>query len=151
MKAVILAAATNCILAAEAWAQPAPDPAKEVDSYLNSLVAENKLSGVVLVAKNGVTIASKAAGIANKATNAPIDLNTKFNLGSMNKMFTAVAIGDNNLGGKRSVGHNGGFPGIAANFEMFPESGYTAVELMNTDPPAMMPIAKAIRELIPAK
>jgi hypothetical protein len=34
---------------------------------------------------------------------------------------------------------------------MYPESGYTAVELMNTDPPALMPIAKAIRERIPAK
>src|ERR1041384_6622391 len=59
--------------------------------------------------------------------------------------------GDNALGGKHSVGHNGGFPGIAANFEMYPESGYTAVELMNADPPSLMPIAKAIRERIPAK
>jgi CubicO group peptidase (beta-lactamase class C family) len=363
MKKVILAAATNCILMLAAPAQSVPDLAKELGGYFDSLVAENKLSGVVLVAKNGVTVASKAAGIANKATNAPIDLNTKFNLGSMNKMFTAVAIaqlaqagklsfadnvgkhlpdypnrevadkvtihqllthtsgmgmyfgekfaaqreklltvaahlplfagdplafapgekfqysnagymllgaviekvsgqdyysyvrehiykpagmndtgfyepgtqipnlaigytkmspdgkpmeevrdnngirevkggpagggfstapdlvkfqqalfsyklldkahtelvttgkvegprgmgkygygfGDNDLGGKHSVGHNGGFPGIAANFEMYPESGYTAVELMNTDPPSLMPIAKAIRERIPAK
>ena len=360
---MILAAATNCILALATLAQPAPDLAGELDSYFGSLVAENKLSGVVLVAKDGVTVASKAAGIANKATNASIDLNTKFNLGSMNKMFTAVAIaqlaqagklsftdsvgkhlpdypnkevaekvtihhllthtsgmgmywndkfmaqreklltvaahlplfagdplafapggkfqysnagymllgaiieklsgqdyysyvqehiykpagmndtgfyelgkgipnlaigytkmtpdgkpseevrdnnstreikggpagggfstapdlvrfqqalfsyrlldkahtemvttgkvegprgmgkygygfGDNDLGGKHSVGHNGGFPGVAANFEMYPESGYTAVELMNTDPPSLMPIAKAIREHIPAK
>jgi CubicO group peptidase (beta-lactamase class C family) len=59
--------------------------------------------------------------------------------------------GDMRAGGKHSVGHNGGAPGIAANFEMFPESGYTAVALMNTDPPAMMPIAKAIRERVPAK
>jgi CubicO group peptidase (beta-lactamase class C family) len=363
MKKVVLAAAANCILALAAPAQPVPDLGRELDNYFGSLVAENKLSGVVLVAKNGVTVASKAAGIANKTTNAPIDLNTKFNLGSMNKMFTAVAIaqlaqagklaftdnvgkhlpdypnkevadkvtihqllthtsgmgmyfgekfaaqrenlltvaahlllfagdplafppgekfqysnagymllgdiiekvsgqdyysyvqehiykpagmndtgfyepgkdipnlaigytkmspngkpteevrdneglrevkggpagggfstapdlvkfqqalfsyklldkahteivttgkvdgprgmgkygygfGDNDLGGKHSVGHNGGFPGIAANFEMYPESGYTAVELMNTDPPALMPIAKAIRERIPAK
>jgi len=362
MKAIILVAAANCILAAASSAELAPGPAKEMDGYLNTLVAENKLSGVVLVAKDGVAVASKAAGIANKATNAPIDLNTKFNLGSMNKMFTAIAIaqlaqagklsftdtvgkhlpdypnkevadkvtihqllthtsgmgmywgekfkeqreklvtvaahlplfaadplafppgekfqysnagymllgaiiekvsgqdyysyvqehiykpagmndtgfydatkettnlavgytkmspdgqpqakirdntnmrdvrggpagggfstapdlvkfqqalfsyklldkkhtelvttgkvdgprgmgkygygfGDNNAGGKHSVGHNGGFPGIAANFEMFPESGYTAVELMNTDPPALMPVAKAIRERIPA-
>src|SRR4051794_36841612 len=92
MKKVMLAAATSCILALAASAQPAPDLAKELDSYFGSLVAENKLSGVVLVAKSGVTLASKAAGIANKARNAPIDLNTKFNLGSMNKMFTAVAI-----------------------------------------------------------
>jgi D-alanyl-D-alanine carboxypeptidase len=66
--------------------------AKELDSYLSSLVSENKLSGAVLIAKDGILVASKAAGIANKATGAPITLNTKFNLGSMNKMFTAVAI-----------------------------------------------------------
>ena len=363
MKALVLAAAANCMVTAATLAEPAADAAKELASYFNTVVAENKLSGVVLVAKDGVTIASKAAGVANKVTNAPIDLNTKFNLGSMNKMFTAVAIaqlaqagklsftdtvgkhlpdypnkevadkvtihqllthtsgmgmywgakfkeqreklltvaahlplfasdalafppgerfqysnagymllgaiiekvsgedyysyvqdhiykpagmndtgfyqpdketpnlavgytrmspdgqpqeeirdnanlrevrggpagggfstapdlvkfqralfgytlldkahtdlvttgkvdgprgmgkygygfGENNAGGKHSVGHNGGFPGTAANFEMFPESGYTAVELMNTDPPALMPIAKAVRERIPAK
>jgi D-alanyl-D-alanine carboxypeptidase len=363
MKGIILAAAANCVLALSLKAQPAPDPAKELDTYFSGLVAENKLSGVLLVAKDGVTIASKAAGIANKATNAPIDLNTKFNLGSMNKMFTAVSIAqlaqagklsftdtvgkhlpdypnkevaekvtihhllthtsglgsywndkfmaqrekmlsvaahlplfsteapafppgekfqysnagymllgaiiekvsgqdyysyvqehvykpagmndtgfyepgkeipnlavgytrmspdgqpqeeirDNNnirevkggpagggfstapdllkfhqalfsyklldkahtvlvtsgkvdgprgmgkygygfrdydLGGKHSVGHNGGAPGIAADFQMFPESGCTAVALMNTDPPTLMPVAKAIRERIPAK
>ena len=363
MKWIVLVTATNCALTLRLVAQAAADPARELQSYFDSLAAENKLTGVVLVAKDGVTVASKAAGIANKATNAPIDLNTKFNLGSMNKMFTGVAIaqlaqagklsfndtvgkhlpdypnkevaekvtihhllthtsgmgmywgekfaaqrdklvtvaaylplfaseplafppgekfqysnagymllgaiieklsgqdyfsyvqehiykpagmndtgfydpgkeipnlavgytkmspdgkpqeeirdntnlrevrggpagggfstatdlvkfqqalfsyklldkahvelvttgkvpgpggmgkygygfGDMNLGGKRSVGHNGGFPGIAANLEMFPDSGYTAVELMNTDPPGMMPIAKAIRERIPAK
>jgi D-alanyl-D-alanine carboxypeptidase len=350
---------------------PAPDrlvktessPDRELQSYFDSLATDNKLSGVLLVAKDGITVASKAAGVANKATNAPIDLNTKFNLGSMNKMFTAVAIaqlaqagrlsftdtvgkhlpdypnkevaekvtihqllthtsglgmywndkfmaqreklvtvaahlplfasdpllfapgekfqysnsgymvlgaiieklsgqdyysyvqehiykpagmtetgfyepgkdipkvaigysrmgpdgkpleevrdntsirevkggpagggfstapdlvkfqralfsyklldkertilitsgkvdgprgmgrygygfGDNNADGKHSVGHNGGAPGIAANFEMYPDSGYTAVVLMNSDPPAMMPIAKALRERIPPK
>src|ERR1051325_7576781 len=102
MKALVLAAATNCILAAAALAQPTSDPAKDLKSYLNSLVAENKLSGVVLVAKDGVTVASKAAGVANKATNAPIDLNTKFNLGSMNKMFTAVAVAQLAQAGKLS-------------------------------------------------
>src|SRR2546423_10257685 len=344
-------------------ATPSLGPAVDLQRYLDSLAADNNLSGVVLVAKEGVTIASKAAGTANKATGAVIDLNTKFNLGSMNKMFTAVAIaqlaqagklafgdsvgkhlpdypnkevaekvtihhllthtsgmgmywndkfmaqreklltvaahlplftadplaftpgekfqysnagymllgaiiekisgqdyysyvrehiyspagmtntgfyepgkeipnlaigyskmspngqpgeeirdnnstqevtggpagggfstapdlvkfyqalfsyklldkahtdlvttgkvdgprgmgrygygfGENKSGGKHSGGHNGGAPGIAANFEMFPESGYTAVALMNTDPPAMMPIAKALREKIPAK
>src|SRR5256714_7536175 len=102
MKAIVLTAAANCILAAATFAEPAPDPAKELDSYFNTLVAENKLSGVVLVAKDGVTIASKAAGVANKATNAPIDVNTKFNLGSMNKMFTAVAVAQLAQAGKLS-------------------------------------------------
>ncbi len=344
-------------------AKPQAAPVNELQSYFDSLESENKLSGVLLVAKDGVTVASKAAGIANKATGAVIDLNTKFNLGSMNKMFTSVAVaqlaqagklsftdtvgkylpdypnkevaekvtihhllthtsgmgmywnekfmaqreklltvaahlplfaddpllfppgekfqysnsgfmllgaiiekvsgqdyysyvqeyvykpagmtntgfyepgkdtpnlaigysqmsrdgqrleeardntnmrevrggpagggystapdlvkfhqalfgyklldkehtglittgkvdgprgmgrygygfGDSNADGKHSVGHNGGAPGIAANLDMFPESGYTAVALMNTDPPVMMPIAKAIRERIPAK
>ena len=46
----------------------------------------------IIVAKDGVPIASKASGVANKTTNAPITLDTKFNLGSMNKMFTGIAI-----------------------------------------------------------
>jgi CubicO group peptidase (beta-lactamase class C family) len=76
----------------EASTKPAASSAKEMESYLNTLVAENKLSGAILVARDGIPVASKAAGIANKATGAPITFNTKFNLGSMNKMFTAVAI-----------------------------------------------------------
>jgi len=76
----------------ESSATPQAGVAGEIDSYLSSLVAENKLSGAVLVAKDGVTVASKAAGIANKASGALITLTTKFNLGSLNKMFTAVAI-----------------------------------------------------------
>ena len=347
----------------ESSAKPETGSTSELQSYFDSLAGENKLSGVLLVAKNGVPVASKAAGVANKATGAAIDVNTKFNLGSMNKMFTSVAIaqlaqagklsftdtiakhlpdypnkevadkvtihqllthtsglgmywndkfmaqreklltvaahlplfaadpplfppgekfqysnsgymvlgaviekvsgqdyysyvqehiyrpagmkdtgfyepgkeipnlaigysrmspdgkaseeirdntntrevkggpagggystapdlvkfqqallsyklldkkhtdlitsgkvdgprgmgrygygfGDNTSGGKHSVGHNGGAPGIAANFEMYPESGYSAVALMNSDPPTMMPIARAIRERIPEK
>ena len=101
MKSILSGAIINTIATLFAVAQgaapegpvkPEASVAREIDSYLNSLVTENKLSGAVLVAKDGVAIASKAAGIANKATGAPIALNTKFNLGSMNKMFTAVAI-----------------------------------------------------------
>ena len=88
--AALFAAAQST--APESSVKPEASVAREIDSYLNSLVAENKLSGAVLVAKDGVAIASKAAGIANTATGAPITLSTKFNLGSLNKMFTAVAI-----------------------------------------------------------
>jgi CubicO group peptidase (beta-lactamase class C family) len=100
-KGILVSVILNGVTALFAFAQsPTPEGsvkpqasvAGEIESYLDSLVAENKLSGAVVVAKDGVTIASKAAGIANKATGAPIALNTKFNLGSMNKMFTAVAI-----------------------------------------------------------
>jgi CubicO group peptidase (beta-lactamase class C family) len=51
--------------------------------------------------------------------------------------------------GRHIVGHNGGGPGIGANFDMFTELGYTAVILGNYDPPAMMPVVMKIRELLP--
>ena len=66
--------------------------AAEIQSYLDSLTSENKLSGVVVVAKDGKPIASKTAGVANKRTGEPIRLDTKFNTGSLNKMWTSVAI-----------------------------------------------------------
>ena len=65
---------------------------RELDSYLSSLVTEDKFSGAVLVAKDGVPIFKKAYGLANKNRNAVNDTETKFNIGSMNKMFTAVAV-----------------------------------------------------------
>ena len=68
------------------------DMVRELDSYLNSLVTGDKFSGAVLVAKDGVPIFKKAYGLANKSRNAVNDTETKFNIGSMNKMFTAVAI-----------------------------------------------------------
>jgi CubicO group peptidase (beta-lactamase class C family) len=63
----------------------------------------------------------------------------------------AYGFGDKIFGGKHIVGHNGGSPGIAANFEMYPELGYTAVLLMNSDPPTMMPVIMGIRQRLPAE
>src|SRR2546423_1451493 len=111
MKGTVIVLGTTLIAAVIASTEsPAPqspaksqaEPANEFQSYFDSLAADNKLSGVVLVAKDGITVASKAAGIANKATGAAIELNTKFNLGSMNKMFTAVAIAQLAQAGKLS-------------------------------------------------
>ena len=63
----------------------------------------------------------------------------------------AYGFGDKVFEGIHIVGHNGGSPGIAANFEMYPELGYTAVLLMNSDPPAMMPVIMGIRQRLPAQ
>ena len=63
-----------------------------LESYLDGLAKEDKFSGVVLVAHDGKPFFVKAYGLANKAKNFPNNAETKFNLGSMNKMFTAVAI-----------------------------------------------------------
>jgi len=39
----------------------------------------------------------------------------------------AYGFGDVEFNGVRTVGHNGGAPGIASDLTMFPDSGYTAV------------------------
>jgi len=66
--------------------------AQEMDALVESLAKENRFSGTVLLAKNGVPFFQKAVGQASIRYAAPVRLDTKFNLGSMNKMFTAVAI-----------------------------------------------------------
>jgi len=65
---------------------------KELASYLDNLAANDQFSGVVLVAKNGEPPFKKAHGVANKSRNEPNNTETKFNLGSLDKMFTAVAV-----------------------------------------------------------
>lgn len=56
--------------------------------------------------------------------------------------------GDKMIDGKHIVGHNGGAPGIGANFDIFPESGYTAVVLTNYDPSAMSAVVTKLREVV---
>ncbi len=81
----------------EAAAQPTKkltdaEMAKELDAFMQKLAGADLFSGAVLLAKDGKPIYQKAFGMANKDFNAPNRIDTKFNLGSMNKMFTAVAI-----------------------------------------------------------
>ncbi len=45
----------------------------------------------MLVARHGEVLLQKAWGLANRETRTPATLDTRFRLGSMNKMFTAVA------------------------------------------------------------
>ena len=68
------------------------DIARELDTFAKKLAGADVFSGTILLAKNGEVVYKGAFGIANKDFNAPIRIDTKFNLGSMNKMFTAVAI-----------------------------------------------------------
>ena len=63
---------------------------------LGALLQENaeadKFSGVVLVAKGGKVVFERAAGLADRDKKVAITRDTRFRLGSMNKMFTTVAI-----------------------------------------------------------
>jgi CubicO group peptidase (beta-lactamase class C family) len=66
--------------------------AKELDRYIDKLVAKDRFSGTVLLAKDGKPFYTKAVGIANRDFMTPVKLDTKFNTGSMFKMITAVAV-----------------------------------------------------------
>jgi CubicO group peptidase (beta-lactamase class C family) len=59
---------------------------------LNELVNKRKFSGSVLIAKREKPIFSYSSGFANIEKQIFNRLDTKYNLGSMNKMFTAIAI-----------------------------------------------------------
>lgn len=65
---------------------------KEIKKQLNLLEKENYLSGVVLIAKDGKPIFKQAYGFANRQDNIKNKIDTKFNLASMNKMFTGMAV-----------------------------------------------------------
>lgn len=64
----------------------------ELDALLKKLEKADFFSGTVLLAKGDKILFEKAFGEANKDFAVKNNLNTKYNLGSMNKMFTAVAI-----------------------------------------------------------
>ncbi|MEO8449929.1 MAG: serine hydrolase domain-containing protein [Gemmatimonadota bacterium] len=64
-----------------------------LDSMVSARAPADSFSGVVLVSKAGSVVYSRAVGLSNKERAIPNTLDTRFNLGSANKMFTAVAIG----------------------------------------------------------
>lgn len=71
----------------------AKDPlATATAKHLKQLAKTADFSGVVLIAKDGKTVFSKAYGYANLSDSIPNRLNTRFNLASMGKMFTGMAI-----------------------------------------------------------
>jgi CubicO group peptidase (beta-lactamase class C family) len=58
---------------------------------LDEAAAADRFSGAVIVARNGKTVFAQAYGLADREKKTPNTLKTRFRLGSMNKMFTAVA------------------------------------------------------------
>ena len=90
---------------ADAWATTKMSEAEainEIERHVAKAAADDRFSGVALIAKGDRVIFNKAYGLADKANNIPNKLDTKFNLGSMNKMFTSVAIAQLVQAGKLS-------------------------------------------------
>lgn len=70
---------------------------------VDSLAKQDQFSGVVLVARNGVPEFERAYGMADREAGRRNDLETAFNLGSINKFFTATAIRQLAAAGKLTV------------------------------------------------
>lgn len=95
MRAPSLALAA--LLAAHAAAaQQSPLPEAELTgrmaAYLDSLAAAGSFSGVVVLARGGAPVFQRAYGMADRDAARPNAPGTRFNLGSINKAFTAIAV-----------------------------------------------------------
>ena len=65
---------------------------KELENFMEGISLEDEFSGVVLLAKGEKPIFRKAYGLASKEYNIPNRVDTRFNLGSINKFITRIAI-----------------------------------------------------------
>lgn len=83
---------------APAWALPATSrrSPEEMAEFARGLIERgcraDVFSGAFLVARDGETLVARACGEADKRNHVLNSIDTRFNLGSMNKMFTAVAV-----------------------------------------------------------
>jgi CubicO group peptidase (beta-lactamase class C family) len=68
------------------------DALKALKARADKLAGEDELSGAVLVAKDDRVLFSHAYGLADRKNRIPNTIRTRFRIGSMNKMFTAVAM-----------------------------------------------------------
>src|SRR5262245_31391152 len=66
--------------------------AASLHASLDSLERADAFSGAVLLAKSDQVLLREAHGFAVRATKTPNTVDTRFNIGSINKMFTKVAI-----------------------------------------------------------
>lgn len=65
---------------------------EELTAFLDSPDNNERFSGAVLLARSGDVLLNEAYGLASRRFDIPNNADTKFNIGSMNKMFTAVAV-----------------------------------------------------------
>ena len=68
------------------------DLAAKVQQHIASFHGDDAFSGAILIAHKNNIIFEQAWGLADTAKSVPNTIDTQFCLGSMNKMFTAVAI-----------------------------------------------------------
>jgi CubicO group peptidase (beta-lactamase class C family) len=83
---------------------PSPLPeatlVSRLESTVDSLARADQFSGVVLLMRQGAPVFQRAWGMADREAHIPNTIETDFNLGSINKVFTATAIRQLALAGR---------------------------------------------------
>lgn len=67
--------------------------AARLDGFIDRMTENDLFSGTIVITQNGETLLSKASGLASRRFEVPHKIDTKLNMGSMGKMFTALSIG----------------------------------------------------------
>jgi CubicO group peptidase (beta-lactamase class C family) len=101
-RSLVALVATVVLVARPAAAQEA-DLVAKLGKALDSLSALDRFSGVVLLARDGARVFERAYGMADREARRPNDLETAFNLGSINKVFTTIAIRQLAAAGKLDI------------------------------------------------
>jgi CubicO group peptidase (beta-lactamase class C family) len=65
---------------------------REMAARLSREAAADRFAGTIIVERHGKEIFRSAQGLADRAAKVPVTMDTKFRLGSANKMFTAVGV-----------------------------------------------------------
>ncbi|HWI20437.1 MAG TPA: serine hydrolase domain-containing protein [Vicinamibacterales bacterium] len=65
---------------------------RRLRAYFSKLAADDVFSGVALVARNGVPVFMQAYGMSDREKKVSNTIRTRFNIGSINKMFTQLAV-----------------------------------------------------------
>jgi len=97
MQKALLIIFISTICSAACFAQANVPEQKEffakAEALADKAASEDKFSGTVLIAQNGKHVLTKSWGMADRERNVPNSADTIFNLGSINKLFTGIAIG----------------------------------------------------------
>jgi D-alanyl-D-alanine carboxypeptidase len=80
------------VAALKAQATDPDSTATSIDRFIKARADADSFSGAVLVARNGIPILRAAYGLSDREKRTPITPETKFNLGSIDKLITRIAI-----------------------------------------------------------
>jgi CubicO group peptidase (beta-lactamase class C family) len=98
-----------------------------LDSYMHAQVNVNEFTGTVLVARKGKIIYEKAFGMADREWNVPNTIDTKFEIGSITKQFTASCVLQLANEGKLSLDDK-----LSKYFPDFPKSDTVSIHMLLT-------------------